>query len=35
MTKEDVARRIDGAAIKADVWYTLKGGQMQEVETDE
>lgn len=26
-----VARRIDGALIKADVWYTLKSGQLQEV----
>lgn len=33
MTKEDVAKRIDGAAIKADTWYVLRDGQMQEVET--
>ena len=30
-----VAKRIDGTSIKADVWYTLKGGQLQEVGTDE
>ena len=30
-----IAKRIDGTAIKADVWYTLKGGQMQEVPTNE
>ena len=28
-----VARRIDGAAIKADTWYVLRDGQLQEVET--
>ena len=33
MTKEDVTRRIDGAAIKADTWYVLRDGQLQEVET--
>lgn len=30
-----VARRIDGTAIKADTWYTLKGGQLREAEADE
>lgn len=35
MTKEDVARRIDDAAIKADVWYTLRDGQLQESNTNE
>ena len=30
-----VARRIDGASIKADVWYTLRDGQLQEINTDE
>nr|DAF31722.1 MAG TPA: hypothetical protein [Caudoviricetes sp.] len=30
-----VARRIDGASIKADVWYTLRDGQMQEADTNE
>ena len=30
-----VATRIDGTSIKADVWYTLKGGQLQEVDTNE
>ena len=30
-----VARRIDGAAIKADTWYVLRNGQLQEVATDE
>lgn len=35
MTKEDVARRIDDAAIKSDTWYVLRGGQLQEVDTNE
>ena len=30
-----VARRIDGAAIKADTWYVLRDGQLQEVDTNE
>lgn len=30
-----VAKRIDGVAIKADTWYVLRDGQMQEVEADE
>lgn len=30
-----VARRIDGASIKADVWYTLRDGQLQESNTNE
>ena len=34
-TPNVVARRIDGTDIKADVWYLLKDGQMQEVEADE
>lgn len=30
-----VAKRIDGASIKADTWYVLRDGQMQEVDTNE
>ena len=30
-----VAKRIDGALIKADTWYDLRDGQMQEADTDE
>ena len=30
-----VAKRIDGAAIKADTWYVLRDGQMREVDTNE
>nr|DAW42990.1 MAG TPA: hypothetical protein [Caudoviricetes sp.] len=30
-----VAKRIDGALVKADTWYVLRDGQMQEVEADE
>ena len=30
-----VAKRIDGAAIKADTWYVLRDGQLQEAATDE
>ena len=30
-----VAKRIDGTSIKADTWYVLRDGQMQEVDTNE
>lgn len=30
-----VAKRIDGALVKADTWYVLRDGQMQEVEANE
>lgn len=30
-----VAKRIDGALVKADTWYVLRDGQMQEADTDE
>lgn len=30
-----VAKRIDGALVKADTWYVLRDGQMQEVATNE
>lgn len=30
-----VAKRIDGTAIKADTWYILRDGQIQEADTDE
>lgn len=30
-----VAKRIDGALVKADTWYVLRDGQLQEVGTDE
>jgi len=30
-----VAKRIDGALVKADTWYVLRDGQMQEVDTNE
>ena len=30
-----VAKRIDGTAIKADTWYGLRDGQIQEVDTNE
>lgn len=30
-----VAKRIDGALVKADTWYVLRYGQMQEVEANE
>lgn len=35
MTKENVAKRIDGTLVKADTWYVLRDGQIQEVDTDE
>lgn len=28
-----VAKRIDGAEIKEDTWYTLKNGELMEIET--
>ena len=30
-----VAKRIDGTSIKADTWYVLRDGQLQEVDTNE
>lgn len=30
-----VAKRIDGALVKADTWYVLRDGQLQEVDTHE